>query len=462
MLIDAHGSMCLARSRVGRTDAGTAEGKVVTHVAADRRTSFSRFLLLLVPPLLVLVCVGAVTAIAVEVQRQSIRDAASARVVDVAAGFAELEQVRSVLQELEDPHDRAERTGATQELQPLASLVERSSGVDYVVVIDPAGLRLTHPDPEERGRPVSTDSSRVLAGERVVEVRTGTIGRTLRAKLPVRNAQGEVIGAVSAGMFESRMTQDVEEALRTLLPWTAGALVVGLALSTLMSASIRRRFHLHDEAAREVDRLERTSGALREQAHEFDTRLHVVRGLVAHGDIAEALEYIDSSVSVTSASADEASAGQPVLRATLEALRAELDVLGASLETSIDVVSRVDETVLLVVANLCRNAGEAGAGRGRCALQEADGVFHGEVADDGDGIDLRQRHSLFVRGFTSKPDRTGTGRGIGLAMVRRTVAERGGTIEAGTSELGGARFAFDMRVEETAAGADETRERSRS
>lgn len=242
------------------------------------------------------------------------------------------------------------------------------------------------------------------------------------------------------------MTEDVEEALGTLLSWTAGALLVGLVISSFVTASIRRRLQLHDEAAREMERLERTSAALREQAHEFSTRLHVVRGLVAHGEAAEALDYIDSAVSVTQAAADETAAGQPVLRATLEALRAELDVLGAALETSVEVASRVDEPVLLVLANLCRNAGEAGAARVRCVLREVDGVFHGEVSDDGEGVDLRNRDSLFARGFSSKPDRSGTGRGIGLAMVRRAVAERGGTIEVGTSALGGARFAFGMRA----------------
>ena len=104
----------------------------------------------------------------------------------------------------------------------------------------------------------------------------------------------------------------------------------------------------------------------------------------------------------------------------------------------------IDEAVVLVLVNLCRNAAEAGATRVRCSLDLVGDVLHGSVDDDGPGIDPRDVEHAFTLGYTSKPDPTGTGRGIGLAVVRRAVTERGGEILVTRSAWGGTRFEFDM------------------
>jgi sensor histidine kinase regulating citrate/malate metabolism len=108
------------------------------------RRRFARFALLALPTLLVLACVGGTTAIAVAVQRDGIRATTTARVTEVSTELAELQQVRTVLEDLGSLEE------ATAELQPLASLVERAAGVDYVVVIAPDERRITHPTRTER------------------------------------------------------------------------------------------------------------------------------------------------------------------------------------------------------------------------------------------------------------------------------------------------------------------------
>lgn len=402
------------------------------------RRRFARFALLALPTLLVLACVGGTTAIAVAVQRDGIRATTTERVTEVSTEFADLQQVRAVLENLGSIEE------ATAELQPLASLVESAAGVDYLVVIAPDERRITHPTSTERGELVSTDATEVLAGNTVVNIMDGTIGRTLRAKVPVIGSDGSVIGAVSTGILERRMTRDIEDALWRLLPWNIGALVIGMAASTALTTAMHRRIRLHDEAARELEHTSATAGALREQSHEFDTRLHVIRGLVAHGDRTEALDYIDSSARVTTVADPRLASIPPLLRATFEALGAELASYGARLDLDIDIDRDADDQLVLVLANLCRNAGEAGAHAVRCELRESGGRFHGVVSDDGPGIPPAHAAQIFSRGFSTKPDPTGTGRGIGLDLVRRTIAARGGSIEVSSS--GGTRFAFDMEV----------------
>lgn len=401
----------------------------------------ARLVMLFAPTLIVVAVVVLTTGIGYAVQERGIRETTGERVSSVASSLAELSQVRSALALV-----HSDVSAAAAELQPLADVIERAAGVDYVVISDEHGIRVTHPTPAERGGRVSTDNSSVIAGETFLGTETGTIGRTLRAKVPVRGADGEIIGALSVGILESRIAADASEALRRLLPWALGALVVGTLLSSTVAALLERRFRRLDAAAREHEGLRRTAAALQEQSHEFVTRLHVVHGLVTHGDTSEALRYIEGVSPVTTTVHGESLSTQPLLRATIDALRAELGAHGARLEAEFAVRSEVDEEVSLVIANLCRNAGEAHATVVHCALTELDGVFHGDISDDGDGIAPSDVERLFMRGVSTKADRIGTGRGIGLDLVRRTVAGRGGAVEVGRSASGGARFRFTMEA----------------
>ncbi|MGO2140499.1 MAG: ATP-binding protein [Leucobacter sp.] len=398
-----------------------------------------RLLMLFAPTIIVVAVAVLTTGIAYAVQERGIREATGERVSSVASSLAELTQVRSALALV-----HTDISAAATELQPLADVFERAAGVDYVVITDEHGIRATHPTPSERGQRVSTDNASVIAGESFLGTETGTIGRTLRAKVPVRGDDEEIIGTLSVGILESRIAEDSSEALRRLLPWALGALVLGTLLSSAIAALLERRFRRFDEAAREHEGLRRTAAALQEQSHEFVTRLHVVHGLVTHGDTSEALRYIEGVSPVTTTVHGESLSTQPLLRATVDALRAELGAHGARLEAELAVTSEVDEEVSLVIANLCRNAGEAHATVVRCALTELDGVFHGDISDDGDGIAPDVAERLFTRGVSTKADRNGTGRGIGLDLVRRAVTRRGGAIEVSRSQAGGARFRFTM------------------
>jgi hypothetical protein len=70
------------------------------------------------------------------------------------------------------------------------------------------------------------------------------------------------------------------------------------------------------------------------------------------------------------------------------------------------------------------------------------------VADDGPGMDSRQRREAF-RARTR--DRQGVGRGFGLAMVRGLVERTGGSIEIDATDGEGTRVSLLLPVAETAA-----------
>ncbi len=142
-------------------------------------------------------------------------------------------------------------------------------------------------------------------------------------------------------------------------------------------------------------------------------------------------------------------AGSPrrgaVATASVAAVRSELAVAGTTLDLRVaeDVV--LDDAVLLVLTNLCRNAAEAGAGTVVATVGARDGRVTVTVEDDGPGIDPADAHRVLSRGWSSKTDETGLGRGIGLAVVRRTATDRDGSVVVGRSAaLGGARLDVEM------------------
>jgi len=404
-----------------------------TPVQSTKRRTFA---ILVMQCVVVLVCVAVTTLVALAVQDRSIRLATTERVLDVSRSLAELDQVRSAVQD--------DTASAMAELQPLADILQEASGVDYVVITDAEGLRLTHPSPGQRGLPVSTDPSMVLDGETFVGTETGTIGSTLRAKVPVYDGD-EIVGTASVGILESRIAGDLNAAVAGLLPWVLSSVVIGCFVSALLTGVLRRSIGRLEDRARDAETQRRIAEALRDQTHEFRTRLHVIRGLVAEGESLAALDYVDRLVPPTTAVEAASAVGDPALRTLLDALAAEFADRGGRL--AVDPLTTVEPALLgdpdlLVIANLCRNAIEAG-GETVHVLVVADSTgVHVDVGDDGPGIAPELVDRIFERGVSSKG--APGSRGVGLDIVRRTVTGRGGTITVGRSTWGGARFTVEM------------------
>jgi signal transduction histidine kinase len=86
------------------------------------------------------------------------------------------------------------------------------------------------------------------------------------------------------------------------------------------------------------------------------------------------------------------------------------------------------------------------------ALSEESGMAHLRVSDDGPGLPEGMETLVFDRfargqGPADRASRNGTGTGLGLSIVRAVAAAHGGTVTAGASESGGARFEIEVPLE---------------
>ncbi|MDX3691917.1 sensor histidine kinase [Streptomyces europaeiscabiei] len=133
------------------------------------------------------------------------------------------------------------RPSVTGPVQVEAERIRKASGAEYVVVMDSVGVRWSHPDPAEIGGLVSTDPRRALAGNEVMEIDSGTLGRSARGKVPLRDADGKIVGAVSVGIEYDSVRARLIHAIPGLLAYAGGAMAVGALAAYLISRRVHRQ-----------------------------------------------------------------------------------------------------------------------------------------------------------------------------------------------------------------------------
>ncbi|MCC5035635.1 sensor histidine kinase [Streptomyces sp. WAC 00631] len=140
----------------------------------------------------------------------------------------------------------------TAVLQPYAETVRRDTGVAFVTIMDPDGIRWTHPDPERIGEEFLGHTGPALAGRTFSETYTGTLGPSVRVVTPIRDG-GRVVGLVSAGITVERISAEVRRQMAVPAGVALGALVLGGLGTYVVNARLRR--HTHGMNAAELSRM---------------------------------------------------------------------------------------------------------------------------------------------------------------------------------------------------------------
>ncbi|GEK79898.1 histidine kinase [Agrococcus baldri] len=189
-------------------------------------------LVVLQSAIMLVVIVGSGVA-AAWLQERALRDAYLDRMIGVAYSVANLPSVVEAFDDA-DP---------SVTIQPIAETVRVASEVTYVVVTDERGVRYSHPNTERIGEVASTPPDAVITGELFTDTQTGTLGTSWRAKVPVFDAEREIIGQVSVGILESELHADWLSNIWILGLCLAAAAIVGVLLASWAAALVRRRIY---------------------------------------------------------------------------------------------------------------------------------------------------------------------------------------------------------------------------
>lgn len=126
-------------------------------------------------------------------------------------------------------------------VQREAERIRQATKAEYIVVMDRRGVRWSHPTPSEIGRTVSTDPGQALAGHEVMQIDSGTLGRSARGKVPLRDGDGKIVGAVSVGIAYDSVRARLLHAIPGLFAYAGGALAVGALAAWLISRRVQRQ-----------------------------------------------------------------------------------------------------------------------------------------------------------------------------------------------------------------------------
>jgi two-component system CitB family sensor kinase len=172
------------------------------------------------------------TAAAVVVLRQDLTEQFEQRALAIARSVAARPELATAVTTSDPTPDGP--------VQQQAEAVRRRTGALYVVVTDDRGIRYSHPTRARIGERVSTSPEEALSGHEVVAVENGTLGRSARGKVPLRNASGDVVGEVSVGIDIDEIDQKTRALALTLGLIALVPLGLGLLGAVTMGRRLRR------------------------------------------------------------------------------------------------------------------------------------------------------------------------------------------------------------------------------
>lgn len=170
----------------------------------------------------------------------------------VAAGFAYVKHsqeeevglkalgVASFLAQSPSVINMLQRGEATAEQQEQFRDLTQLIGAAFISIGDKQGIRLVHPLDERIGKPmVGGDNYRALiSGESYVSYAKGSLGKSVRGKSAIRDANDKIIGVVSVGYLIERLQNRIEP----FLIYLTGMALLVVAANVVVSSYASRRF----------------------------------------------------------------------------------------------------------------------------------------------------------------------------------------------------------------------------
>ena len=181
---------------------------------------------------LVIFQIGAMGFVSTKLVDTILEDQMGKRVLDVSQTIATMPEVARLLGE-QDPDG---------ELQVLAEAIRLKTGAQFVVIGDREARRYSHPDPNKIGKTmVGGDNEEALEkGKAYTSRAIGTMGLSLRGKVPIFDADKNIIGIVSVGYLEESIHQMVASRRAIIITSNIVLVILGVLIAVLLARSFKR------------------------------------------------------------------------------------------------------------------------------------------------------------------------------------------------------------------------------
>ncbi|TGD11441.1 ATP-binding protein [Brevibacterium sp. S111] len=205
------------------------------------RQSFSRRVLIS-QLALVVVILALVTGVFAWMGARTVTEVTETEALSTARTLAIDPDVRAAATQASAEHASAPDEQLVKSMLKITDDLRDRTGISFAVITDDRGIRLTHPDRTKIGHKVSTSPDEALAGRENVSHESGTLGETVRAKVPIYSSEDSktVVGEVSVGIYASVLDADVRREMLLLGTVAVLALALGGVVSYLLGRRLRR------------------------------------------------------------------------------------------------------------------------------------------------------------------------------------------------------------------------------
>lgn len=127
-------------------------------------------------------------------------------------------------------------------IQQIVEKIRRTTEAQFIVVGDREGRRYSHPVPERIGRFMVGGDNRLALeeGKSYVSKATGTLGPSIRGKVPVFDDDGKIIGIVSVGYLVQNVNSIIRGYHIKIIAFLVAAVLFGIAVTIKITDQFKK------------------------------------------------------------------------------------------------------------------------------------------------------------------------------------------------------------------------------
>ncbi|MBT2654488.1 sensor histidine kinase [Bacillus sp. ISL-18] len=130
----------------------------------------------------------------------------------------------------------------SKEIQPIAEKMRKLTGASYIVIGNKQGIRYSHPNPKYIGKSMGTSNEPVFKQHiSVVYVGEGISGPAIKAKTPIIDEKGNIIGVSSVGFLMVDVKKRILTYKEEIIGLALLLLLIGVAASFFIARKIKRK-----------------------------------------------------------------------------------------------------------------------------------------------------------------------------------------------------------------------------
>ena len=126
-------------------------------------------------------------------------------------------------------------------IQKISEQIRKTTNADYVTIANRQSIRYSNPNPDNIGKPTATSNEPVFKeGEPIIYSGEGISGPAIKAKAPIFNKDGDIIGVSSVGFLINNVENQIGDYHQKLFQLAIIPLIIGICGAILIARRLKK------------------------------------------------------------------------------------------------------------------------------------------------------------------------------------------------------------------------------